>query len=783
MNSHARMPPRRPQRGGRKPRAGALTPAERVLRAALEHLPEAAVIRDRRRRYQYFNLAARARLDRPVARCLGKRDEELWPGALAAPLPALLRAYRTGKPQRWEWRSPTADGGQAHLLVTHVPLEGRRGAVARVLSLTQDLTERRRGEEQLAFHADLLARVGDAVVSTDEAMRITFWNRAAEETFGWTAAEVLGRDARTLIKSEPEGLTVPEALSRLMTEGHFEGRVRYRRKDDAGIVTDVRSALLRGAGGEMKGVVTSFRDVTGQRRAEEALQESEEQYRACFELATFGAAQVEPATGRLLRVNDRYCEITGYSREELLTGNVRDLTHPEDREADWEKFMRMVRGETPEYCNQKRYLRKDGRTVWVLVSSRILRDRAGKPVRTVGLIMDVTERKRAEQALRAANARLIEADRRKNDFLAVLSHELRNPLLPIRNSLHVLDHLSAQSDPERRALAVIDHQVTQLSRLVDDLLDVTRIGRGKVRLQRERVDLVGLVRRVVEDHRLMFLDSGIALELQAGPAALAVNGDPERLAQVLGNLLQNANKFGPPGSRTTVSLRAARGQAELRVRDTGPGMSPELLAQLFEPFAQADQALDRSRGGLGLGLALVKALVQMHGGEVAAVSEGPGRGSEFTVRLPLDRARTPRRPPAPAPAPAPAALARRVLVIEDNLEAAESLKTVLELNAHVVEVASAGAEGIEKARSFRPEVVLCDIGLPGMDGYEVAQRIRADPRLRSVVMVALTGYALPEDIRRAKRAGFDRHLAKPPALLALWEAVGQGRSRRGRSGA
>jgi len=384
----------------------------------------------------------------------------------------------------------------------------------------------------------------------------------------------------------------------------------------------------------------------------------------------------------------------------------------------------------------------------------------------------------ASLALHHVEARLSleEADRRKNEFLAMLSHELRNPLAPIRNSLYVLERAAPGGEQARRAQEVIDRQVAHMTRLVDDLLDVTRISRGKIQLHREPLELGENVRRAVEDHRSGFTSRGIELEVSVPQDPIPVEGDRTRVAQVIGNLLNNAAKFTPGGGRVRVlvDLDPARSDAaRVRVRDTGAGITPEMMPRLFEPFTQADATLDRSQGGLGLGLALVKGLVELHGGTVGAASDGPGQGTEFTIRLPL------RRGPAPVLRGAGSQGAeeratRRVLVIEDNADAASSLQEVLELGNNAVAVAYTGLEGLEKARAFGPDIVFCDIGLPGMDGYQIAQAMRADPDLRSLVLVALTGYAGPEDVSRSREAGFDFHLAKPASLERVEQIVAGG---------
>jgi two-component system CheB/CheR fusion protein len=382
------------------------------------------------------------------------------------------------------------------------------------------------------------------------------------------------------------------------------------------------------------------------------------------------------------------------------------------------------------------------------------------------------ERTQAEEALRAANAQLLAADQHKNEFLAVLSHELRNPLAPIRNSLFVLDRAAPDSEQAKRAREIIGRQTGQMARLVDDLLDVTRISHNKIQLQRVRLDLNDLVRRTVDDHRSLFEGKGIVVETSLAARALPVDGDQARLAQIVGNLLQNAAKYTPMGQTVKVATVAipTRRRAGIRIIDTGVGIEPAVLRRLFQPFMQADATLDRSQGGLGLGLALVKGLVELHGGEVCAHSDGPGKGAEFIVELPLEEATQDRTNPA---AETSAIRRRRVLIIEDNLDAAQSLREVLEFGEHLIEIAHNGPEGVAKARQFRPEVVLCDIGLPGMDGYGVARALRSDETLAGVLLVALSGYALPEDLQRAREAGFDRHIAKPPSLERLEELLGE----------
>jgi PAS domain S-box-containing protein len=385
---------------------------------------------------------------------------------------------------------------------------------------------------------------------------------------------------------------------------------------------------------------------------------------------------------------------------------------------------------------------------------------AGEVDRILAISSDVTAQRRMLEELRAA-------DQRKSDFIALLSHELRNPLAAIRFSLDMLEQGALGSDDLEDARRIIDRQVGQLVHLVDDLLDVSRITQNKIQLHGARLDINELVRVTVEDNRAHLEKSGVRIEAELATAPIYVNADEVRVAQVLTNLLANAVKFTPSGGIARVSISSEPpGEAVLRVTDSGRGIEPDILAHMFEPFMQADRSLAHAGGGLGLGLALVKGLVELHGGKVSATSAGKDRGAEFVVRLPLDAGAD----GAPA-AQAESGRPRRVLVIEDDADVANALRTALERNGHDVTVASTGSEGIAAARELRPAAVLCDVGLPGMDGYEVARRMRADPALRSTYLIALSGYTQAGDIAAARAAGFDEHLAKPAGVEKIRRVI------------
>jgi signal transduction histidine kinase/ActR/RegA family two-component response regulator len=401
-----------------------------------------------------------------------------------------------------------------------------------------------------------------------------------------------------------------------------------------------------------------------------------------------------------------------------------------------------------------------------VISRRAIENIVQYNVALARFISDLAERAlaqaRHEEAVR-------DADRRKTEFMAVLSHELRNPLAPVQTALHLLERVDSGTHQARTALAVAKRQVRQLARMVDDLLDVTRLSRGKYQLQRKCVDLTQVVRDAVEDHMPEFVEHGLTLGLQGTSEPVWVDGDAARLSQVLGNLLRNAFKFTDPGGHVLVMLQQVGDQAVIRVRDDGIGVSPELVKRMFEPFVQADASLHRTRGGLGLGLALARDLIALHGGTVTAQSGGEEQGSEFIVTLPLTAEAV-----RVEPRSSHHVVGRRVLVIEDNEDAATMLQETLEIEGHEVHVSPDGLQGVEAALRLRPEVILCDIGLPGIDGYEVARRLRGWAETHRTLLVAVTGYTSTDDVRRAADAGFHHHFAKPPDLERLSRVVAGG---------
>ncbi|HEY1376292.1 MAG TPA: response regulator [Gemmataceae bacterium] len=490
--------------------------------------------------------------------------------------------------------------------------------------------------------------------------------------------------------------------------------------------------------------------------------------------------------GRVATWNEGAERIKGYTAEEII-GRHFSTFYPRDAlDRGWpaEELRRATAEGRIE--DEGWRVRKDGSRFWANVVITALRDDAGRLRGFSKVTRDLTERREREEALRrlsedlerrvqertaeltAANERLREADRRKDEYMAMLAHELRNPLAPIRNALHVLQLKKDEATVEQ-VRQMLGRQVGHLAHLVDDLLDAARVAADRVVLRKERLDLAQLARVAANDQADAFRDVGVDLAADVPETPVWVSGDWTRLTQVLGNLLHNAAKFTDRGGHVTVAVRAAGPAAVLTVTDTGAGIPADLLPRLFTSFSQAAQGLDRTRGGLGLGLAVVKRLVELHGGAVRVESAGPGKGATFTVELP--RVDEPAALTGGGPPPA-AATARklRVLIVEDNRDSADSLKLALELGGCCdVEVAYTGPDAVEAAKRFKPQLVLCDLGLPGFSGFEVARRIRAEAN-GSVVLVAVTGYGRDEDRERARAAGFDKHFTKPVSFADL-EAV------------
>ncbi len=494
------------------------------------------------------------------------------------------------------------------------------------------------------------------------------------------------------------------------------------------------------------------------REASETLRESEERLRMALTAGRMVAWQFNPATDEVVWENAT--EVFG-----LLPGSVLEnskqgfaLLHPDDMERHRATVMKAVE-ERGSYLSQFRMIRPDDqRCIWLEERGQAVSDGAGKAVRLIGVVTDITERKRAEEAL-------LDADRKKDEFLATLAHELRNPLAPLRNGLQVMKLASHEDGVVEESRAIMERQLGQMIRLIDDLLDLSRISQGKVELKTERCGLARVIENAVETVRPVIEQSNHQLAVVLPPNPLYVDGDATRLAQVFANLLNNAAKFTSPGGQIGLTVERQGSDAVVKIKDNGVGIPAQMLGTIFEMFTQVDRSLEKSQGGLGIGLTLVKRLIEMHGGSVAAHSEGQGLGSEFVVRLPLNLSVVEKRP-VKNDTVMPTSR-RRVLVVDDNQDAATSLAMMLKIMGNDTRTAYDGLEAINVASQFEPDLVMLDIGMPRLNGYDAARRIREQPWGKDVVLVALTGWGQDEDRRKSQEAGFDTHLVKPIELAAL----------------
>ncbi|MDQ3038562.1 MAG: PAS domain-containing protein [Pseudomonadota bacterium] len=524
------------------------------------------------------------------------------------------------------------------------------------------------------------------------------------------------------------------------------------------------SPVREAEGGQIVRLLAVSRDITERRQGEQALHESEARLRAAT-AAVSDLIWTNNADGLMEGEQRGWAEFTGQSREEYEGFGWSQALHPEDAQPTVEAWNRAV-AEKQMFVFEHRVRRRDGE--WRLCSVRAvpILDADNTIREWVGVHTDITERKRDEEQLRQLAAELSESSHRKDEFLATLAHELRNPLAPIRTGLQVMKLAAGNEATVEQARSMVERQVTQMVRLVDDLMDVSRISRGTLELRRERVLLATVINSAVETSLPLIEQMGQQLTVTLPGHALVVDADMTRLAQVFLNLLNNAAKYGKRGGHIHLNVERQGGDAVVTVRDSGIGIAAEQMPRIFNMFTQLDGSSEKSQGGLGIGLALVQRLVEMHGGTVEARSEGEGKGSEFVVRLPVETEASKPLDPGDVAAPT-VTTSHRILVVDDNRDGADSLSEMLKMMGNDTRTAYDGQEGVDLAAEFRPDVMLLDIGLPKLNGYEACRRIREQSWGKDVVMIAVTGWGQDEDRRRSRDAGFDLHLVKPvdPQLL------------------
>ncbi len=620
-----------------------------------------------------------------------------------------------------------------------------------------------------------------AVFVCDRNAVIQQYNARAEELWGRTPALGMEKHCGSTKLWLPDGTLLPHTKSPIVDVLRtgipiHNVEVFIERPDGSRLPVLVNFSAFKDTGGEIIGAVTSFIDISERKQVEEALRNSEERFRHLADnipqLAWIADAGTE---GQVHWFNQNWYEYTGTTLAQMNGQGWHSVHHPEHAERVIRKFAHHVQ-EGLDWEDTFPLRGKNGQYRWFLSRMKVIRDESGTVVRIFGTNTDVTDQRKMADELRQNAADMSEADRRKNEFLAMLSHELRNPLAPIANALQMLRLQKGTESPiETQSRAIIERQVAQLKHLVDDLLEISRVSTGRIQLHLERINLAGIAERAVETARPIIAQRRHELTVALPPEPIWLYADAARLEQVLVNLLTNAAKYTEDGGRIWLTVEQNGESAVTRVKDTGVGIAPELLPHIFDLFTQAERSLDRSQGGLGIGLCLVQRLTELHGGTVEANSI-LGQGSEFVVRLPLLKAEGGRMKDEGSEglnnspvSPHPSSL--KVLVVDDNVDSAESLAMLLKVFKHDVRTAHDGQAGLKAALEDRPDVVLLDIGLPGLNGFEVAKHIRHLLADTNMVLVAMTGYGQESDRQRSQEAGFDHHLVKPTDFAKVLEIL------------
>ena len=761
----------------------------------------------------YMNPVAEKLFGWTLAELLGRKMHEMthYKHPDGTPFPASacagLQVMKSGRPLRdYDDVFIRKDGGFFPVTYSSSPL--RTGdKIEGLIVVFRDTTERRRAEEAQLNLAAIVESSDDAIVSKDLNGIIRSWNKGAERIFGYSAAEITGKPITVLLPRERlhEEAEILRRLRLGESVEHFDTIRRH--KSGRLIQVSVTISPIRDSKGKIIGASKIARDITERKRSEQTTRFLASANAALADLADHESTLQKVANLAVPAFAD-WCAVdlaekNGALRSLVIThsdpakvGLAQEIRRrfppkPSDnygvtkvlrtRESDWKpQISDALLASAIADTEQRRLIRELG------VRSYICVPLISRNATIGGLTFATAESGRAftEDDLRAAqdlahrlviaieNANLVaalkETDQRKDEFLAILAHELRNPLAPIRNAVDIIRDQQSPVPEMQWARDVIDRQVDQMTRLIDDLLDISRITRGTIELRKESVQLATVVANAIEASRPLVEARRHGISITLPPEPCFLEADPARLAQVLSNLLNNAAKYMEEGGHIWLTGERERGQIVVRVKDTGVGIAPEMLPRIFDLFTQADHTLERSQGGLGIGLTLVRRLVAMHGGTVQASSAGPGKGSEFVVCLPVGQAAG--APASPVPrdhaARTVTAQALRILVVDDNKDAANGLAKLLRLSGHEVHTAYDGLEGLGAAAMFQPNVAILDIGLPHLNGFEVAHRIRVD-RGNKVTLIAVTGWGQDSDRRKSKEAGFDHHVTKPLEFAAL----------------
>ncbi|MFI4924033.1 MAG: PAS domain S-box protein [Vicinamibacteria bacterium] len=755
--------------------------AARQLASIVESSDDAIVRKSLDGTIQSWNAAAERLFGWTAEQAVGRHISMVIPPDRIGEEDQIIASIRAGRRvDHFETVRRTSDGRPIVVSLTISPILDDRGNVVGASKIVRDVTRQRQAEER---ERKLLADAASAnakfraffeqgalfagIMDLDGTLLDA--NRLSWEGLGFTREEVVGRKfwdgpwwnpSRALVER------IRVASERAAAGEPFREEMPYFVGDGSQRIADVSIQPIRDGAGRILFLASTGSDVTDRKRVEDERQ----RFVTLVENST-DFVGIWDLDGILSYVNPAGLAMVGLaSLDEACRTPVREIFFPEDQKRIVEEFLPEVaeRGHG-EIEVRFRHFRGSAQR-WMIFKALKLVDGTGRPIGFATVSSDITERKRLEVDLRKLANDLSDADRRKDEFLATLAHELRNPLAPLANMIEVVRRSGGDRAALGNAVDMMGRQTAQLVRLVDDLLDLSRITHNRLELRTQRVDLASVIRQAVQSSQPFVDAAGHTLRVTLPDAPVPVAADPVRLTQVFGNLINNSCKYTPPGGTIDVTMARVGDEATVAVRDTGIGIPSDKLETIFEMFTQVDASLERSQGGLGIGLTLVKRLVHMHGGRVVATSGGAGRGSEFVVRLPV-AATAHEGATAPVPQrPRPTGRKHHVLIVDDNRDAASSLAMLLELDGHRTIVAYDGPTALEAAEQHRPDVVLLDIGLPGMSGYEVAKRIRRQPWGYALTLIALTGWGQAEDRRRSHEAGFDAHLVKPvdpPALISL----------------
>ena len=743
----------------------------RLLASIVESTDDAVISKSLDGIIQTWNAAATRLFGHRAEHAIGRHISLIIPPDRLSEEDHIIAKLREGERiDHFETERVRADGQRITVSLTISPIQDESGQVVGASKIVRDVSRQRQSEQRerelladgvaanAKFHAFFEQGALFAVLM-DVDGTILEPNRLSWDACGYSREQIVGRP----IWEGPWWTPSPELANRLRTGAaetaagqNFRAELPYFIADGSERFATVTMQPIRDESGRVLFLALSGTDITERRRAEA----DREKFVTLVENSTDFIGMCD-LNGFPFFVNRAGLAMIGLDDlEQARRTPVAEFFFPEDRQRIMEELFPSVLAEGHGEIEVRFRHFKTGEARWMAYKVLSLPDETGRPIAIATVSQDITERKQLNDSLSSLAADLSEADRRKNEFLAMLAHELRNPLAPISNAARALRLAATDGAAAHPAAEMLERQVGQMARLVDDLLDMSRITRGKIELRKERIALAPIVNHAVEAVRGVYRSMQHELTVTLPPQPVYLDADPTRVAQIIGNLLNNAGKFTDKGGHVWLTVERAGDQAVIRVRDNGIGIDAEQQARIFEMFTQVDTSLERSRDGLGIGLTLVKTLVEMQGGTVEAFSEGLGRGSEFVVRLPAVGDAEAMVPGTASGTPAPIRR-RRVLVVDDNEDGAESLALLLELGGHETYKAHDGEQAIEAAERLRPDAILLDIGLPGMNGYEVCRRIRQRPWGKDVFLVALTGWGQDEDRQRSEDAGFDEHMVKP----------------------